>query len=231
MAPRSNAALAAVAAEALAACGDLHDEDDDEEERLDEEEDDILDEELEAAGNSTTSAEERLVNFEVADDGSRVNASTPDGTRIQTPVPGQSLAQRARISGQGLSAPPTPSAAYPSAAAGTSGTASTSTGAAPPAGRSYAAALKKAPEDWHLEFSMGGKPIDMESTIFGAVYQHEVRSGNTAGIRGVWQNVYTVNFRKVAGAPLQAREYSLAQHVCLYHTSLMLAYMLHRYSG
>jgi len=51
---------------------------------------------------------------------------------------------------------------------------------------------------------MGGKPIDMESTIFGAVYQHEVRSGNTAGIRGVWQNVYTVNFRKVAGAPPQA---------------------------
>ena len=214
VASRSNAALAAAAAEALAACGDLHDEDDDEEDRMDEEEDDILDEELEAAGNSTMSAEERLVNFEVADDGSRVNASTPDGTRIQTPVPGQSLAQRAQATagganGQALSGPPTPSAASASAAAGTSGAASTSTGAAPPAGRSYAAALKKAPEDWHLEFSMGGKPIDMESTIFGAVYQHEVRSGNTAGIRGVWQNVYTVNFRKVPGAPPQARECSL----------------------
>lgn len=72
---------------------------------------------------------------------------------------------------------------------------------APPPGRSYAAALKAAPADWHLQFSMGGRPIDMESTIFGAVYQHEVRSGSAAGIRGVWQNIYTVNFKKVAGPP------------------------------
>ena len=164
---------------------------------MDEDEDDILEGEL-AAANTTT--EERLINFEVTDDGSRVSARTPDGTRIQTPVPGSSLSTS--LPGMKARQPSTSSTSSTPAVGG----ASTS---APPPGRSYAAALKAAPADWHLEFSMGGKPINMESTIFGAVYQHEVRSGNPSGIRGVWQNIYTVSFKKVAGPPPNPRMFSL----------------------
>lgn len=161
-----------------------------------EHEDDILEGELAAA---ETAAEERLINFEVAPDGSRVNASTPDGTRVQTPIPGSTAAPGSRPDVGARKPSGGSTASRP--AAGPSGS------AAPPPGRSYAAALKAAPADWHLEFSMGGRPVDMESTIFGAVYQHEVRTGSAVGIRGVWQNVYTVNFKKVAGPPPTAREH------------------------
>lgn len=155
---------------------------------------DIVQDDLDAPPPSQT--EERPVNFEVAADGSRINASTPDGTRVQTPQPGASSTKSAATGSSSLLASTRPSHVSRSSAS----TPSTST-APPPTGRSYAAALKSAPSDWHLEFSMGGKTIDFETTIFGAVYQHEVRSGNANGIRGVWHNVYNVTFKKVPGPP------------------------------
>lgn len=146
----------------------------------------------EGIDDANTSGEDRPVNFEVADDGSRVNASTPDGTRIQTPVP-------ASTSGH------TPASSR--LAAPGSGQTSSRGATALSAARSYAAALKSAPADWHLEFSMNDKDIPLDTTIFGAVYQHELRSGNQTSARGIWQNVYTVAFKKVAGPPRALKVY------------------------
>lgn len=118
--------------------------------------------------------EERPVNVEVAEDGSRVNARTPDGTRVQTPL------SRSANGAAGLAPDNRPGLN---------------------AARSYAAALKAAPSDWHIEFLIGGKPIKADTTVFGSVYQHELRSNNPAGIKGIWHNVYTVTFSKRDGAP------------------------------
>lgn len=156
-----------------------------------EEEDDVLEEGLDMPA---ASVEDRPVNFEVASDGSRVNASTPDGTRIQTPVPAKPAAVSDSTASTRSAASLRSSANTPSANSGASAS-------QPGAGRSYAAALRAAPADWHLEFFMGDRPVSMETTIFGACYQQEVRNNSTAGARGIWHNVYSVTFKKVPGPP------------------------------
>lgn len=142
--------------------------------------------------------EERPVNFEVAADGSRVNVSTPDGTRIQTPVPSKPPAG---------AAPPTSAVSTRSATGQRSGLSTPTsqlagaTAVQPAASRSYAAALRTAPADWHLAFFMGDRPVSLTTTIFGACYQQEVRNKSSAGARGIWHNVYSVTFKKVPGPP------------------------------
>ncbi|CUA70648.1 E3 ubiquitin-protein ligase TRIP12 [Rhizoctonia solani] len=77
---------------------------------------------------------------------------------------------------------------------------------------SYAAALKAKPTDWHLEFSMDGHVLPLDTTIYGAVHNHEARraaaSGSTSGSNvaslsapSLWQGVYTVKYRKLPGPP------------------------------
>ncbi|CAE6417906.1 unnamed protein product [Rhizoctonia solani] len=77
---------------------------------------------------------------------------------------------------------------------------------------SYAAALKAKPTDWHLEFSMDGNILPLDTTIYGAVHHHEARraaaSGSTSASNvasltapSLWQGVYTVKYRKVPGPP------------------------------
>ena len=107
-------------------------------------------------------------------DGSRVEAQTPDGTRVATPNP------------KTHTSVPTPR--------GTLG-----------AKTSYAAALKTKPSDWHLEFSMDDHKLPLDLTIYGAIHQHEARkkSGTAIAPSMIWQNVYSIKFKKVAGpAPL-----------------------------
>ncbi|CAO1638599.1 unnamed protein product [Sympodiomycopsis kandeliae] len=147
---------------------------------------------------STSPVQDKTVNLSVAADGKKVEAKTPDGTRIGTPL--------------------TSSTPDTSAKAGSSSS---------PARPSYAAALQRKPTDYHLEFSMHGKKLDLDSTIYAAVHQFETRPGgnmssaSTAGAAGgssssaalansmlqrsIWSNVYTVRFRKVEGpAPTSA---------------------------
>lgn len=155
--------------------------------------------------------EDRPVNFEVAADGSRVNASTPDGTRIQTPVPAKSPAATAgTMSARGgagtRSGLSTPTVQSSGAAAGSQ----------PAAGRSYAAALRAPPADWHLEFFMGDRPISLATTIFGACYQREVQNNSSAGARGIWHNVYSVTFKKVPGPPPSHRKLYFLPSTLLY---------------
>jgi E3 ubiquitin-protein ligase TRIP12 len=66
---------------------------------------------------------------------------------------------------------------------------------------SYAAALKSKPSDWHLEFSMDDHVLPLDLTIYGAIHQHEARknSGSSLPSNLIWQGIYTVKFKKVAG--------------------------------
>lgn len=111
--------------------------------------------------------DDRPVNLEMADDGSKVEASTPDGTRVATPTPLKSSA-----------------ASLPK-----------------PRG-SYAAAVKAAPTDFHLQFTMGDVPIGLETTIYGAVHNYDLRHPQPDR-RNMWNAIHTVNFKKVPG-PAQA---------------------------
>lgn len=104
-------------------------------------------------------------------DGSRVEAKTPDGTRIQTP--NQAAAE---------------SNAVATTSGGGSGT--------PSRGNSYAGAVKTAPTDWHLEFSINGEPLSLEDTIYGAVHKHSRSGSSSAHVFGL---PVSLVFRKVEG--------------------------------
>ncbi|RDB23948.1 Ubiquitin fusion degradation protein 4 [Hypsizygus marmoreus] len=117
------------------------------------------------------SVSEKTVMLSVAEDGSKVEAQTPDGTRVATPN---------STSKDG------PSNANPRASLSTRA--------------SYAAALKAKPTDWHLEFSMDDHVLPLDLTIYGAIHQHEMRKKTGAlPLSMIWQGVYTVKFRKVSG--------------------------------
>jgi E3 ubiquitin-protein ligase TRIP12 len=62
---------------------------------------------------------------------------------------------------------------------------------------SYAAALKTEPTDFHIEFSMNGNPVALDTTIYGAVHKFDANA--TDSRRNMWQHTYTVNYRKVLG--------------------------------
>ena len=107
-------------------------------------------------------------------DGSKVEAQTPEGTRVGTP------------------------SAAPSSSKG-SGPRGWSSGKG-----SYASALKAKQTDWHLEFSMDDHPLPLDLTIYGAIHQHELRkkkggSGSALPPHLLWQGVYTIKFKKVPG--------------------------------
>ncbi|KAA1100638.1 Ubiquitin fusion degradation protein 4, variant 2 [Puccinia graminis f. sp. tritici] len=126
-----------------------------------------------------SNVDEPPVNVQPAQDGSKMEAHTPHGTRIATPLgsrPASALRKHSNSSLAGLVA---------------SGAASRSSKP------SYAAAVKAEPKDWHLAFSLGGQPIPLDTTVYGAVYAHETQPGLQS--RNMWTNVYTVTFRKVDG--------------------------------
>ncbi|KAE8267976.1 hypothetical protein A4X09_0g4365 [Tilletia walkeri] len=65
----------------------------------------------------------------------------------------------------------------------------------------YSAALQRKTTDWHLEFFMDGKPINLKSTIYGAVHNFEATRSSSLSLsnRYIWQNIYTVTYKKVSG--------------------------------
>ncbi|WAR62412.1 hypothetical protein PtB15_14B507 [Puccinia triticina] len=126
-----------------------------------------------------SNVDEPPVNVQPAQDGSKMEAHTPHGTRIATPLgsrPGSSLRKHSSSSLAGLAA---------------------SGGGSRSSKPSYAAAVKAEPKDWHLAFSLDGQSIPLDTTVYGAVYAHESRTGLQS--RNMWTNVYTVTFRKVDG--------------------------------
>lgn len=103
-------------------------------------------------------------------DGTKIEAQTPDGTRVTTPNAqtreGLLAMTRNSLSTRG----------------------------------SYAAALKAKPTDWHLEFSMDDHILPLDLTIYGAIHQHEMRKkAGAMPLNMIWQGVYTIKFKKVSG--------------------------------
>ncbi|THH12821.1 hypothetical protein EW146_g7335 [Bondarzewia mesenterica] len=130
----------------------------------------VFDDEMDA-DNSVT---EKTVTLAVADDGSKVEAQTPDGTRVGTPGVAKEMPQT-----------PTPRAI-------------------PSKGSYAAALKAKPAADWHLEFSMDDHILPLDLTIYGAIHQHELRkkaAGSSSSLPPslLWQGVYTVKFKKVPG--------------------------------
>ena len=113
-----------------------------------------------------------MLTWYALDDG-RIEAQTPDGTRIATPnsskggIPHTSSVRQGNVQKS-----------------------------------SYAAALKAKPIDWHLEFWMDDHLLPLDLTIYGAIHQHEMRKKVGAlPSSAMWQGVYTVKFKKVSGPP------------------------------
>ncbi|WWC70865.1 uncharacterized protein I206_104817 [Kwoniella pini CBS 10737] len=119
---------------------------------------------------------ESVVNMNVVADGTRVEAKTPEGTRIATPQQN----------------PPAVAASGSNADTG---------GASTPRGSSYAGAVKTAPSDWHLEFNINGNKLSLDDTLYGAVHrnQNAISGGNSAAYGGIYNLPVTIKFRKVAG--------------------------------
>ncbi|PWN25797.1 hypothetical protein BDZ90DRAFT_63006 [Jaminaea rosea] len=164
-----------------------------------------------------TSAADKTVNLAVAEDGKKVEVKTPDGTRVPTPAGGSSTALAGASSSSSRPAS--------NSNAGASSSSSAATGSSSGSRPSYSAALQRKPSDWHIRFSMDGRELAVDSTIYGAVHTFEnspSRAAATAaasngipgssssavasllGGRNIWNNVYTLKFRKVVGAAPRA---------------------------
>ncbi|KAK4160011.1 hypothetical protein QBC43DRAFT_220771 [Cladorrhinum sp. PSN259] len=120
------------------------------------------------------------VNLEVAA-GGKITARKEDGTRVPTPSQtktGSSLPSRSNALIAALQGSPTPA-----------------TSSRP--GQSYAAAVQT-PQDWHLEFSINGKVIPYETTIYRAIHS-STASSNDYQSRNLWSALHTVKFRRVPG--------------------------------
>lgn len=65
---------------------------------------------------------------------------------------------------------------------------------------SYAAAMQSVPQDWHLEFSIEGKPVPGGTTIYRAMQENSADSSDL-GRRNIWSACHTVQFKRVPGPP------------------------------
>ncbi|EKM81670.1 hypothetical protein AGABI1DRAFT_54559 [Agaricus bisporus var. burnettii JB137-S8] len=148
--------------------GEFSDNDDDED--VDVDDDDEIDAEVVNEEDTDHSVTEKTVTVNVAEDGSKIEAQTPDGTRIATP------------------------------SSSVKGGQMTPTRTSRSARTSYAAALKAKPNDWHLEFSMDDHILPLDLTVYGAIHQHEMRKKTGSLLPSmIWQGIYTIKFKKVAG--------------------------------
>jgi E3 ubiquitin-protein ligase TRIP12 len=123
-------------------------------------------------------ADPSAVNMEVAT-GGHVTARKEDGTRVSTPGR-RNLTSR--------------TAGSPSTAQGTPTPASSSKS------MSYASALQTTPNDWHIGFTLNGKVVPNETTIYRAVHTFNTNSGDGPP-RSVWSATHDIKFRKVPGPP------------------------------
>lgn len=125
--------------------------------------------------------EQSAVNLEVAAGGS-ITARKEDGTRVPTPSqtrPMGSLPSRASALAAALANSPSPSSSSRPT-------------------MSYAGALQSTPKDWHLEFSIDGKVIPNDTTIYRAVHRSAM-SGDDHTRANVWANLHSVKFKRVPG--------------------------------
>lgn len=65
-------------------------------------------------------------------------------------------------------------------------------------GLSYAGALQ-VPQDWHIEFSLGGVPISNETTIYRAVHKNTAHVQDHTSGRNTWSAIHSITFKRVSG--------------------------------
>ena len=129
------------------------------------------------------------INVEVASNG-KVTARTEDGTRVATPLqPGTPVSASGRPPPSGLF---TGTPGMPPGPFGLSSRPS-----------SYAAALAAIPQDWHIEFSIDGKPIPKETTVYRAVY-HNREVPQDPAARNIWSGIHGIKFKRVKGPPTES---------------------------
>lgn len=147
---------------------------------------------LEEDVSDDDSPEPGAVNMEIGTSG-KVTARKEDGTRVFTPQPGTPVAAGTRppSSGQSPGVSPAPLA-------------STSSGGRQP----YAAALSSVPQDWHVEFSIDGKIIPNNTTIYRAVHHNRDQPQDPTA-RSVWAGVHTIKFKKVRGPPPKTSNFAI----------------------
>lgn len=174
-------------------CADEHqvtdDDDDDDEDDDDEDIDgssalDAIVDDFESSLNDERAAEPGAVNMEVASTG-KVTARKEDGTRVATPLHGAGIPPTAQK---------TPSSRTREVSA------SHLNFAAARGGMSYADAIQATPQDWHLEFSVDGRPVPTDMTIYRAIHQNDLQRSSTTA-RNVWSTTHTVKFKRVEGPP------------------------------
>lgn len=124
--------------------------------------------------------EPSAVNMEVAPTG-KVTARKDDGTRVSTP---SQLLTALASAPSSRSRDLLPAGISPAVAS---------------RALSYAAATQAVPQDWHLEFSVGGQSVSNETTIYQAVADRYDTA--EASNRQVWNSVHEVKFKRVPGPP------------------------------
>ncbi|SPO04901.1 related to rat ubiquitin ligase Nedd4 [Cephalotrichum gorgonifer] len=122
------------------------------------------------------------VSLEVVDSG-KVTARNEDGTRVQTPggaAAGRTPSRRTSPPAPSAQPTPTPSSSRP---------------------RPSPAVMQASPQDWHVEFSVDGKTIGNDTTIYRAIYQMMTAEDHTS--RSIWSQVHSIKFKRVPGPPPQ----------------------------
>ncbi|KAL0469775.1 thyroid hormone receptor interactor 12, variant 2 [Neurospora intermedia] len=162
-------------------CADERQLSDDEDEAADSSDLNVL-RDLDESMDDAPTPDPTAVNMEVAA-GGRITARKEDGTRVATP-------------GQGKPAPPPQNRT----SALTAGLQNTPTPQAASRPMSYSGALQAVPQDWHIEFSVDGKVIPNETTIYRAVHSSSLTADEHV-TRSIWSAVHPIKFRRVPGPP------------------------------
>lgn len=143
---------------------------------------DAIVDDLEDGMEGEPAPEPTAVNMEVASTG-KVTARKEDGTRIATP------SQSSTASAHGP--PSSRSRDYL-----TSGINASAASRA----MSYAAAIQATPQDWHIEFTIDGRIIPNETTVYRAVHYNDSQPSEPSP-RNIWSAIHVVKFKRVPGPP------------------------------
>ena len=162
----------------LLECADEHNLEDEDDGEDDDEELNAFVEDLDKELDDEPIADPSPVNLEIASTG-KVTARHEDGVRVVTPSHGTPSDPNTTPSGRF-------SGSRTAVAHGNSGT------------RSYAAAVQSTPQDWHLEFSIDGRPIPLHTTVYRAIHTNKLESTD-GEVRLVWGSTHTIKYKKVPG--------------------------------
>ncbi|RFU80245.1 e3 ubiquitin- ligase trip12 [Trichoderma arundinaceum] len=134
-----------------------------------------LDEDMEEKVEADTSA----VNLEVAAENSIVTQKE-DGARVPTPTRSNFKEYGSDRASYKQNNPTTPQSSLRQA--------------------SYSSILQSIPQDWYIEFTLDGRVIPNETTIYRAVHT-STSSSDDHNNKNIWSSTHPIKFRRVSGQP------------------------------